>query len=57
MEEIANMLTDVVVISTPMEVGEDPRDTFSKIEEDLEAYSKKFGLSKNRYEETLRRVD
>ena len=47
MEDIATMLSDVIPISAPTEVGEDPGNTVSKIEEDLESYSKKFEHFKN----------
>ena len=42
MEDIATMLTDLITISVPTEVGENPGKTVSKIEEDLESYSNKF---------------
>ena len=48
MEDIATMLTDLITISVPTEVGENPGKTVSKIEEDLESYSNKFELFKRR---------
>ena len=46
MEEIAISLTDVIAILAPTELGEDPAKMVSKIEEDLESYTKKFELFK-----------
>ena len=57
MEDITTMLTAAIACSTPTQVGEDPGDTVSKMEEDLESYSSKFELSKNQYEEALQKVD
>ena len=57
MEDIATMLTDLITISVPTEVGENPGKTVSKIEEDLESYSKKFELFKSQYKENLQKVD
>ena len=43
--------------SAPTKVGEDPGYTVSKIDKDLENYSKKFESFRIQYEETLRKVD
>ena len=48
MEDIATSLTDVIAISAPTEVEEDPRKTVSMIKENFESYKKKFELFNSR---------
>ena len=57
MGKIAMSLTDVITISAPTEVGEDPGTMISKIEEDLESYTKKFEQLKSQYEDTFQKTD